>query len=73
MSQINNIFTVQGNNPNDTAISVDIDGFTIIKKLILLDSKDGSKWDLFIHDGELMIEPHEMELKRDYKIKKILD
>lgn len=50
---------------NDTAIT--------IEKLVILDSKDGSKWDLFVYDGQLMIEPHDFDSKRDFRIKKVLD
>ena len=70
---VNNLFSVQGSNVDDTAINVDINGFTTIKKLVILDSKDGSKWDLFVYDGQLMIEPHDFDSKRDFRIKKVLD
>lgn len=75
MSQIlnnNSLFSMQRSNTN-TPINVDSDGFTTIDKLVILDSKDGSKWDLFVYDGQLMIEPHDFESKRDFKIKKVLD
>lgn len=73
MAQIinNNRFSIQGNNTSD-AINVDSNDSTTIDKLVILDSKDGSKWDLFVYDGQLMMEPHDFESKRDFKIKKVL-
>ena len=60
------------NTSSSTAINVDSDGVTVISKLVLLDEKTGSKWQIKISDGELMVEPLELEDKRDWKIKKIL-
>ena len=57
---------------NSTAINVDVDGCTIISKLVLLDEKTGNKWQIKISDGELIAEPLELEDKREYKINKIL-
>jgi hypothetical protein len=74
MAQItNSLFSIQGTNLDETAINVDSEGFTTIKKLVILDSKDGSKWDLFVYDGQLIIEPHDFDSKRDFRIKKVLD
>ena len=72
---MNSLFSIKSNSNSidDTAINVDNEGFTTIKKLVILDSKDNSKWDLFVYDGELMIEPHDFDSKRDFKIKKVLD
>lgn len=72
---MNSLFSIKtkSNSIDDTAINVDNEGFTTIKKLVILDSKDNSKWDLFVYDGELMIEPHDFDSKRDFKIKKVLD
>jgi hypothetical protein len=60
------------NTSSSTAINVDSDGVTVISKLVLLDEKTGSKWQIKISDGELMVEPLELEDKRDWKIKKAL-
>jgi hypothetical protein len=60
------------NTSSSTAINVDSDGVTVISKLVLLDEKTGSKWQIKISDGELIAEPLELEDKRDWKIKKIL-
>jgi hypothetical protein len=60
------------NTSSSTAINVDSDGVTVISKLVLLDEKTGSKWQIKISDGELIVEPLELEDKRDWKIKKIL-
>lgn len=69
--QVNNAFQVT--NPSGSqAINVDADGCTVISKLVLLDEKTGSKWQIKIWDGELIAEPLELEDKREYKLNKIL-
>jgi hypothetical protein len=60
-------------NSNSTAIQVDSDGLTVISNLALLDEKSGNKWLLKVYDGELIIEPVDLQDKRDIKIKKILN
>ena len=55
-----------------SAITVDNDGCVVVDKLVLVDKKDGSKWDVFIYDGELICEPHGLENKRDFRINKII-
>jgi hypothetical protein len=60
-------------NSNSTAIQVDSDGLTVISNLALLDEKTGNKWLLKVYDGELIIEPVDLQDKRDIKIKKILN
>jgi hypothetical protein len=57
---------------NSTAINVDVDGCTVVSKLVLLDEKTGNKWQIKISDGELIAEPLELEDKREYKLNKIL-
>ena len=57
---------------NSTAINVDVDGCTVISKLVLLDEKTGNKWQIKISDGELIAEPLDLEDKREYKLNKIL-
>ena len=70
-NQINNTFQVT--NPSGSqAINVDSGGHTVISKLVLLDEKTGSKWQIKISDGELTAEPLELEDKREYKLNKIL-
>jgi hypothetical protein len=69
---VNNTFQV--NVPNGTtSLTIDPDGNTVINKLVLLDEKTGKKWQIKISDGELLVEPLELEDKRDFKIKKVLD
>jgi hypothetical protein len=68
---VNNTFQVT--NPSGSqAINVDSDGHTVITKLVILDEKTGSKWQIKISDGELTTEPLELEDKREYKLNKIL-
>ncbi len=55
------------------ALTVDSDGNTVINKLVLLDDKTGSKWEIKVSDGELIVEPLELQDKREHKIKKILN
>ena len=50
----------------------DSDGHTVITKLVILDEKTGSKWQIKISDGELTAEPLELEDMREYKLNKIL-
>jgi hypothetical protein len=70
-SGLGNIFNISSSS-NSTAINVDVDGCTVITKLVLLDEKTGNKWQIKISDGELITEPLELEDKREYKINKIL-
>ena len=66
-----NPFVVTSGSSN--AITVDSTGNTVIEKLILKDEMTGRKWQLKVSDGELIVEPLELEDKRDWKIKKILN
>jgi hypothetical protein len=68
---ISNIFNI--NSPSGSSvIEVDPDGNTVIKNLVLLDDKTGNKWSIKVSGGELVIEPWELEDKREFKINKIL-
>jgi hypothetical protein len=51
---------------------VDSDGNTVVNSLVIIDSNDGSKWRISISNGELITEPLEVQVKRDWKISKIL-
>jgi len=67
----NNTFQVT-NLSGSQAINVNSDGHTVITKLVILDEKTGSKWQIKISDGELTAEPLELEDMREYKLNKIL-
>lgn len=54
-------------------MTVDPDGLVVIPSLALIDVKTGNKWLIKVDDGKLIIEPVELEEKRDHKIKSILD
>lgn len=69
--QINNTFQVTSGS-SKSAIEVDSDGYTVIDKLVLVDQKDGKKWDFSIYDGQLLIEPHGKLEKRDFRIGKVI-
>jgi hypothetical protein len=56
-----------------SVIEVDPDGNTVIKNLVLLDEKTGNKWSIKVSDGELVVEPWELEDKREIKLKKLLN
>jgi hypothetical protein len=56
----------------DPAIQVDSEGNTIIKKLFLVDDVTGNKWELRVSNGNIIVEPVEIEDKRDQKIDSIL-
>jgi hypothetical protein len=68
----NNVFNVNSSSGN-SAIEVFPDGNTVIKNLVLLDEKTGNKWSLKVSDGQLIVEPWELEDKREYKLEKILN
>jgi hypothetical protein len=56
-----------------SSIVVEEDGLTVISNLALVDEKTGNKWLIKVYDGELLIEPLDIQDKRDFKIKKILN
>lgn len=65
------IFNVNSSS-GDNVITVGSDGYCVINKLALLDAVTGNKWEIRISNGELIVEPIELEDKREYKISKIL-
>lgn len=67
----NNILLVNAVN-GDPAIQVDSEGNTIIKKLFLIDDVTGNKWALRVSNGNIILEPVEIEDKREKKIESIL-
>lgn len=76
ISNYNNT-TISSNRFDNLNINYDLvvsdTGHTTIKKLVLVDSLDGSKWDVMVYDGKLMIEPHgDLSDKRNYRINKVL-
>lgn len=65
-----NTFSV--NSPSGKeSMYIDSDGNMVVNSLVLLDS-DGSKWRVSISDGEIVAEPLEVDVKRNWKISKIL-
>lgn len=66
-----NIFNVN-NSSGDSVINIDTDGYCVINKLALLDDVTGNKWEIKISNGELIVEPIEVEDKREHKLKEIL-
>jgi hypothetical protein len=69
---VNNTFQVNGASGTNS-LTIDSDGNTVINKLVLLDEKTGNKWQIKISDGELVVEPLELEDKREFKLKKLLN
>lgn len=64
--------TFSVNTPSvENVLTVEPDGSTVIKKLILLDDKTGNKWQLKVSDGQVILEPLELEDKRELKLNKI--
>ena len=61
------------NSGSNSALTVDSDGNTVIEKLVLKDEKTGRKWQLKISDGEIIVEPLEIQDKREWKIEKVLN
>ena len=71
MRSNNTTFSI--NSPSgDKSMYVDSDGNTVVNSLVIIDSNDGSKWRISISNGELITEPLEVQVKRDWKISKIL-
>ena len=66
-----NTFTVNST-AGESVINVGPDGYCVISKLALLDDVTGNKWEIRISNGELIVEPIELEDKREYKLSKIL-
>jgi len=69
---ISNTFQVTSPSGSNS-LHIDSDGNTVVNKLVLLDEKTGSKWQIKISDGELIAEPLELEDKREFKIRKLLN
>lgn len=71
MAKITNTFQINSTGGSN-ALTIDSDGNTVVNKLVLLDEKTGNKWELKVLDGELLVEPLELEDKREFKLNKIL-
>lgn len=67
----NNTFQVSSTS-GGSVITVGPDGYCVINKLALLDDVTGNKWEIKISNGELIVEPIEVEDKREHKLKEIL-
>ncbi len=72
MTKMSSLFNVNSS-IGSSVIEVDPDGNTVIKNLVLLDEKTGNKWSIKVSDGELVIEPWELEDKREIKLKNLLN
>jgi hypothetical protein len=70
-STTSNTFTVNSSS-GDSVFKIDPDGYCVIKKLALLDDVTGNKWEVRISNGEIIVEPIELEDKREFKINKVL-
>ncbi len=66
-----NMFNIN-NTSGDSVFKIDQDGYCVIKKLALLDDVTGNKWEIRISNGEIIVEPIEIEDKRENKLSKIL-
>ena len=60
---VNNTFNVNSSS-GDSVINVGPDGYCVINKLALLDDVTGNKWKIRISNGEIIVEPIELEDKR---------
>lgn len=70
-SNTSNAFTVKSSS-GDNVITVGPDGYCVINKLALVDDITGNKWEVRVSNGEIIVEPIELEDKREFKINKIL-
>jgi hypothetical protein len=66
-----NVFNVNSSS-GDSVLRIEPDGYCVITKLALLDDVTGNKWEIKISNGELIVEPIELEDKREYKLNKVL-
>jgi len=71
MANLSNTFQINST-CGSSALTIDSDGNTVVNKLVLLDEKTGNKWEVKISHGELVVEPLELEDKREFKLNKIL-
>lgn len=65
-----NVFNVNSSS-GDSVLRIEPDGYCVITKLALLDDVTGNKWEIKISNGELIVEPIELEDKREYKLNKV--
>ena len=70
-SNTSNTFSVNSSS-GDNVITVGPDEYCVINKLALVDDITGNKWEVRVSNGEIIVEPIELEDKREYKINKIL-
>ena len=69
---IPNLFQINGSS-GVTPLTIDSSGLVVISNLALIDERTGNKWLIKVDDGKLIIEPVELEDKREHKLKSILD
>jgi hypothetical protein len=69
-STTSNTFTVNSSS-GDSVITVGPDGYCVINKLALVDDITGNKWEVRVSNGEIIVEPIELEDKREFKINKV--
>ena len=70
-SNTSNAFTVNSSS-GDNVITVGPDGYCVINKLALVDDITGNKWEVRVSNGEIIVEPFEIEDKREFRINKVL-
>lgn len=61
------------NGSGSSSLTVEPSGIVVIPSLALIDEKTGNKWLIKVDDGKLIIEPVELEDKREHKLKSVLD
>jgi uncharacterized protein YxjI len=65
--------TFQVNDKNGEIVFYTEGQLTVINRLALVDEKTGNKWEIKISDGQLIVEPMELDDKRDVKINKLIN
>lgn len=65
--------TFQVNDKNGEVVFYTEGQLTVINRLALVDEKTGNKWEIKISDGQLIVEPMELDDKRDVKINKLIN
>ena len=65
--------TFQINDKNGEIVFYTEGQLTVINRLALVDEKTGNKWEIKISDGQLIVEPMELDDKIDVKINKLIN
>jgi hypothetical protein len=63
---------ISNHNDSPFDISADIEGTTRLDRLVLLDQVSGVEWEISIHNGKILVEPYDLDDKRDFRLSKVI-